>query len=160
MSRPYRSAYAERSPFTVAPAGPALASEIGWDCIGRVVDSFYDQVTLHPKLQRPFAAVKDWPHHKQRLTYFWWVVLGGEKFGHESYEPVPKHFAAGFNEALLADWLSLFEATVLRIVPEPLGSMWVARAKQVGAGLVIANRSYAALAAGRESAPELPPHLD
>jgi truncated hemoglobin YjbI len=144
MSRPYSNVPTDESPLAVAhPFPPGLAAEIGWDRIATVVDAFYDQVAVHPALQHPFAIVKDWPHHKDRLTYFWWVVLGGEKFRRETYEPVPKHFRAGFNEALLSDWLALFQATVQRIVPEPLAALWAERAKQVGAGLVIANKSYA-----------------
>lgn len=132
------------SPFEVARPYPArLASEIGWERIARVVDAFYDQVTMHPSLQHPFSVVADWPHHKERLTYFWWVVLGGEKLRREIYEPVPKHFRAGFNEMLLSDWLALFERTVRETVPKALADAWVERAKQVGSGLVIANKSLA-----------------
>lgn len=134
----------EESPFTVARPFPArLAPEIGWERIAGVVDAFYDQVTLHPSLRRPFSVVEDWPRHKERLTYFWWIVLGGEKFRREMYEPVPKHFRAGFNEILLSDWLALFEQTVRQVVPDALADAWVERARQVGASLVIANKGLA-----------------
>ena len=117
---------------------------LDWGTIAAVVDNFYDQVTRHPTLKVPFSSVADWPHHKDRLTYFWWVVLGGDKFRKETYEPVPKHFKAGFSEELLGDWLLLFEATVKNFVPEPFASAWVSRAQQVGAGLLLANQSYGA----------------
>lgn len=135
---------AQETQFPLArPISSGLAFEIGWGQIAAVVDRFYDWVMQHPALRGPFSVVTDWPHHKERLTYFWWVVLGGEKFRNEMYEPVPKHHGAGFGEALLKDWLALFDTTVKEIVPEPFAAAWISRAKQVGAGLAIANRSYA-----------------
>jgi hemoglobin len=117
--------------------------EPDWSLIAQVVDTFYNRVQEHPSLKVPFARVTDWPHHKDRLTYFWWMILGGERFREESYAPVPKHFEANFSEPLLGEWLALFSATIRELVPEPLAALWIARARQIGAGLVIADRSYA-----------------
>jgi len=117
--------------------------QLEWTRIAQVVDTFYNRVQEHPTLKVPFARVTDWPEHKDRLTYFWWIILGGERFRQEIYSPVPKHFEAKFSEPLLAEWLALFSKTILELVPEPLASTWVARAKQIGGGLVIAHNHHA-----------------
>lgn len=125
------------------PPGHVLAEQIGWDRIHLVVDRFYSSIQTHATLATPFARVREWPRHKDRLTYFWWVVLGGARTRQEQYEPIPKHFAAGFSPELLADWLALFAATVEEFVPAELAGEWLELARKIGAGLVTANEAYA-----------------
>lgn len=125
------------------PPAQVLAEQIGWDRIHLVVDRFYSSIQTHPTLATPFARVQEWPKHKERLTYFWWVVLGGARTRQEQYEPIPKHFAAGFSPELLADWLVLFKATVEELVPGELAGEWLALARKIGSGLVTANEAYA-----------------
>ena len=120
-----------------------LAEQIGRERIYQVVDAFYSRIQTHPTLAVPFSGVRDWPHHKERLTYFWWVVLGGARTQQEHYEPIPKHFAAGFSPALLADWLTLFAAAIEEHVPAALAAAWLELARKIGSGLVIANGNYA-----------------
>lgn len=122
----------------------SIAEQAGWETIYHVVDHFYSQIQRHPTLAGPFGHVEDWPRHKERLTYFWWVVLGGARTRQEQYDPVPKHFDAGFSPELLADWLALFRATVEQHVPAPLAAAWLEAAGKIGGGLVLANASYAA----------------
>jgi hemoglobin len=120
-----------------------VAEQIGRETIYRVVDRFYSQIQTHPTLAGPFSHVEDWPHHKERLTYFWWVVLGGARTRQEQYDPVTKHFNAGFSPELLADWLVLFGTTVEQQVPAPLAAAWLEVAGKIGDGLVLANAAYA-----------------
>lgn len=121
----------------------SIAEQLGWETIHRVVDRFYRQIQTHPTLAGPFSNVENWPHHKERLTYFWWVVLGGARTRQEFYDPVGKHFNAGFTPDLLADWMTLFRTTVEQHAPAPLAAAWTEAAGKIGDGLVLANAAYA-----------------
>src|SRR5437868_5191673 len=77
-----------------------------------VVDDFYTRIQLDPVLQVPFKSVVDWPEHISRLTHFWWVQFGGKPYLFNHYNPVAKHFFAGFNQELLERWLGIFNETL------------------------------------------------
>lgn len=114
----------------------SLAERIGLEAIGHVVDSFYDAVQLHPTLKVPFTGVQNWPHHKGAITHFWWIVLGGKPYQNHRYDPVGKHDAAGFSEALLQDWKVLFWQTIQRYVAPPLDSAWFEKVEMIGDSLL------------------------
>ena len=57
-----------------------ISQAIGQTKIAQVVDVFYERAVLHPQLKAPFALVQDWTTHKQQLTHFWWLTLGGERY--------------------------------------------------------------------------------
>ena len=140
------------------PPSQVLAEQIGWDQIHLVVDRFYSSVQTHPTLATPFARVQDWPKHKERLTYFWWVVLGGARTRQEQYEPIPKHFAAGFSPELLADWLVLFTATVEELVPGELAGEWLALARKIGSGCRCCHAQRTQRVELNEQIPDQCPH--
>ena len=112
-----------------------ISSEIGHTTVAAVVDRFYNRVNLHPTLQGPFAVVHDWPLHKQHLTHFWWVSLGGERYMDYQYQVPGKHAAAGFTPELLAPWLDLFRTTVREHVEAALADEWIERAERIGQSL-------------------------
>ena len=122
----------------------SLAETIGRPLIAQVVDQFYERIRTHPTLAAPFGHVPDWPLHKQRLSYFWWVALGGERDQNFQYHVGMKHFQHGFNRALLADWLALFGQTVQDLLPEPQAEIWLALARRMGDGLAVANDQFIA----------------
>jgi len=72
----------------------SLAHRIGRDGIAAVVDVFYTRIQGHPSLAGPFGIVEDWPHHKEKLTHFWWVLLGGDPYMEVDYSVPMKHFQA------------------------------------------------------------------
>lgn len=123
-----------------APA--SLAEQIGKDRISAVVDRFYNLIQAHPNLSVPFQRVHDWPLHKERIAYFWWVSLGGQRHGDHSFAVVPKHWRAGFSEMLLADWKALFAEVVSSVLPPELAAAWMERVERIGASLVMANQSF------------------
>ena len=123
-------------------AAPSLAEQIGETRILAVVDRFYDLIQSHPALSVPFERIHDWPLHKQRIAYFWWVSLGGSRNGSHSFAVVPKHWRAGFNEMLLGDWKTLFREVVFSKLPDDLATAWMERVERIGASLVMANESF------------------
>jgi|GEM_PF-447080 hemoglobin len=120
----------------------SLAELIGKDRIYAVVDRFYNLIQTHPSLAVPFQRVHDWPLHKERIAYFWWVSLGGARYRDVSFAVVPKHWRAGFSEELLDDWKALFGGVVSSVLPPELADAWTERAERIGASLVMANQSF------------------
>lgn len=112
-----------------------IAEDIGHERVARVVDVFYERIQAHPALQGPFASVHDWPAHKEILTHFWWVTLGGKRYLDYPYAVARKHHAAGFTPPLLVDWLALFRAVVNTEVPPELAAGWLERAERIGQSL-------------------------
>jgi hemoglobin len=113
-----------------------IADAIGKERVTRVIDRFYDRIQEHARLKIPFAVVRDWVHHKEILTHFWWVTLGGERYLDYSYTVANKHQESGFTPALLGDWLPLFHEIVREEVPEKtLADGWLERADRIGQSL-------------------------
>ena len=114
-----------------------ISQAIGQAKVAQVVNVFYDRVVLHPQLKAPFAIVQDWTRHKQHLTHFWWVTLGGERYLDYQYQVRSKHESAGFTPELLLPWLDLFRATVRELVAKDLCEAWIERAEHIGKSLIL-----------------------
>jgi hemoglobin len=108
----------------------------------RVVDTFYRLVARDPVLQVPFQTVKDWPEHIERMTHFWWTKFGGAPYLRYQYDPVSKHFAAGFNRAFLSRWLTLFHETLHLCLSQEQFELWALIAERMGQGLSYKNELY------------------
>ncbi len=107
--------------------------------VSTVIDKFYRVVEKDEMLSVPFSTVGDWPHHIERLTHFWWMRLGGRPYLAVSYNPVAKHFEAGFNQEFLARWLGLFwEALNSSLRPEQ-AELWGTLANRMGEALSAKN---------------------
>ena len=100
--------------------------------IHNVVSSFYMSVQRDPLLSVPFGSVRDWPLHIERLTNFWWWRLGGVPYLTEHYNPIMKHFHAGFNEKFLSHWLKLFKQTLSDHLNEDQYDVWSELADKMG----------------------------
>ncbi|MDN5872616.1 MAG: group III truncated hemoglobin [Nitrococcus sp.] len=105
---------------------------IGHEAICRVVDDFYDRIQHHSTLAEPFARVKDWPEHKARLSHFWWISLGGERYRDDQYRVASTHLPIGISDALVDDWLALFHATLDDHLEPELAAQWFQRAEHMG----------------------------
>ncbi len=107
-----------------------------------VVDTFYYRVQQHPQLKVPFQSVHDWEEHIQRLTHFWWIKFGGNPYLLTSYNPVLKHFQAGFNEELLTHWLTLFHQVIDEKLTPEQANLWKLISSRMGEALSIRNEMY------------------
>ena len=113
----------------------SLANVICRDAVNRVVDDFYNQIQTHPTLSQPFSVVTHWDKHKEKIADFWWVVLGGQPTISYRYDPVNKHFAAGFTGDLLSDWKDLFSKVLATHLTPDLAQAWQTRVDLIGENL-------------------------
>lgn len=108
----------------------------------RVVDDFYTRIQRDPILQIPFSSVHDWPEHIERLTHFWWIRFGGAPYLFSQYNPVAKHFFAGFSRDLLTRWLSIFHATLKEHLAPEQAALWTSISARMGEALLMKNDSF------------------
>lgn len=104
-----------------------------------VVEDFYRKVAIDDELSVPFRSVHDWPEHVERLTHFWWIRFGGKPYMMTHYNPVLKHFYAGFNEELLKRWIFLFKQTLQNKLTPEQTQIWGTLVDKMGASLLIRN---------------------
>lgn len=116
--------------------------EFSFQDINTVIDLFYEKVQHDPLLSVPFRSVHDWPHHVVRLTHFWWTRFGGSAYLQASYNPVEKHFSAGFNDDFLAHWLRLFQETLEQNLKREQADLWTLISQRMGGALSIKNEMY------------------
>lgn len=112
------------------------------DDISFVVDDFYTRIQNDAILSVPFKSVADWPEHIERLTHFWWVRFGGKPYLFNYYNPVAKHFFAGFNRDLLQRWLVLFHETLKNRLTGDQADLWKAISERMGEALAAKNELF------------------
>ncbi len=117
--------------------------------IFNVVDTFYALVPQDPDLKTPFQSVHDWPEHIDRLTHFWWTRFGGEAYMFAEYNPVGKHYYAGFTPELLKIWLGLFHKVLNEKLKPEQAQLWKLISEQMGKGLSAKNEMMKEYMAGR-----------
>ena len=103
--------------------------------IDRVVQTFYAAVRRHEVLGPVFARhVTDWPAHEAKIAAFWRNAILYER----AYDgnPMQVHRTAGdVKPGHFDDWLMLFDATLVRVLPREAAAAWSALAHRIGAGL-------------------------
>lgn len=110
--------------------------------IENVVATFYNRVAVDPVLKEPFQSVQDWPEHIERLTHFWWIRFGGKPYMFSHYNPVPKHYYAGFNPPRLERWLKLFHEVLQEQLNEEQCRIWVTISERMGQTLTAKNELF------------------
>ena len=113
--------------------------EIAHDDLLLVIEDFYARIQRDTVLQKPFESVEDWPEHIQKLTHFWWVRFGGEPYLFNHYDPVAKHFFAGFNRDLLKRWLITFHETLQTHLTAEQTAVWGLVSERMGEALSMKN---------------------
>lgn len=111
--------------------------------INSVVDDFYGRIQKDSLLSIPFQSVHDWPEHIDNITHFWWIRLGGKPYMFSEYNPVAKHFFAGFNADLLKRWLDIFKATLNDHLSTEKANLWWLIAQKIGEALTYKNEIFA-----------------
>jgi len=122
----------------------ALAYEIGLCRIAMVVDRFHNQVKTHPRLGEWFGVSTNWGDQRARLTYFWWVVLGGKKLRAVDFDLIPERVRAGIKSDELREWLALFRLVAVPILGEEFANAWTEKAERLGRRLLVSNDEYVA----------------
>lgn len=112
------------------------------DDLFTVVDAFYNQVAVDPILKEPFKSVHDWPEHIERLTHFWWIRLGGEPYMFTHYNPIAKHYHAGFNRHFLTRWLELFHQVIDEKLNQEQAQVWKNLSQHMGEFLFKKNELF------------------
>lgn len=110
--------------------------------IKKVVETFYNKVAVDPVLKVPFQSVHDWPEHIERLTHFWWIRFGGKPYMFSYYNPVPKHYYAGFNQTLLSRWLMLFHEVLSTHLNKEQCRVWTSISERMGQTLSQKNELF------------------
>ncbi|AGH95361.1 group III truncated hemoglobin [Pseudobdellovibrio exovorus] len=110
--------------------------------IYNVIDDFYNRIQQDSILSVSFRSVHDWPEHIERLTHFWWIRFGGHPYLSTEYNPVTKHFFAGFNHNLLERWLGLFHQTLDDRLTLQQSHLWKLISERIGNSLSIKNEMY------------------
>ena len=116
-------------------------AEMGVDAlfIDRLVETFYSHVRAHPTLGPVFDQRLSgrWPEHMVKMKAFWSSVAF--KTGAYGGKPVMAHQGVdGMSEALFADWLKLFAATLQELEASPKAKAWfLASAERIAKSLIL-----------------------
>ena len=105
-----------------------LAVEIGFYRIVSVVNAVFDRMKDHPVFSTLFKASVNRVHEKYCMTYFWWVVLGGNKFSDLDSEVIRGCAWMSISPTLFREWLALFHQTAVPIIGTNLTDAWTLRA--------------------------------
>lgn len=108
--------------------------------IARLVDEFYSDIRLDPRLGPLFESrlAGHWPEHLQRMNQFWRSVLkhSGEYYG----QPVVKHNALpGLEEDDFRIWIGLFEKTAARLFEPDIAASILTIARRIARSLWLAR---------------------
>jgi truncated hemoglobin YjbI len=108
-----------------------LANEIGLYRIALVVHAVHEQMKTQSAFKRLFNVTGSDDDQKARLTYFWWVVLGGNKLSDCDWQVIRQDAQTGVGVSAFRDWLALFRQTALPIIGPELTGAWMLRAAQL-----------------------------
>jgi truncated hemoglobin YjbI len=120
-----------------------LAYEIGLHRIALVVDAAHRQMKTHPSFAKQFYVNGSDGEQRAHLTYFWWVILGGNKLKEVDWQVVREGASTGINTESLSDWLAVFRQAAFPIIGEELAHAWVLRAEQVANKFLIVDQTDA-----------------
>jgi truncated hemoglobin YjbI len=123
-----------------------LAYQVGLCRIALVVDGVHRQMKTHPTFVGIFESRGDEGQQRARLTYFWWVVLGGNKLRDMDWEVIAEFARAATSPELLEDWLAMFQGAALPIIGEELAHAWTQRVEDMADEFLSCEESDASLA--------------
>jgi truncated hemoglobin YjbI len=123
-----------------------LAYQIGLRRIALVVDQIHHQMRSQHTLAELFrlGAHRD---QRARLSYFWWVVLGGNELRCSDLNLLPSELRSLITPELFREWLGLFRHTARPIIGEDLTRAWAEKAEEVANLLVPSSCSQQKLCA-------------
>lgn len=118
---------------TIVIDGVPLPDVLDEEMIHAVVHGFYDEIRGDDLLGPIFngaIADEDWPVHLAKMCDFWSSTL--LRTGRYDGRPLPSHLAIpGLGENHFRRWLQLFRATVHRLCPPEVASLFMDRALRI-----------------------------
>jgi truncated hemoglobin YjbI len=120
-----------------------LPQKIGLYHIALVVNAVYDQMKTHPAFTTVFDASASDDDQTARLTYFWWMVLGGHRLSRLAWEVIRSDPRMVISPSQLGIWLALFRETALPIIGADLTGAWMRRVAQLSRKLPLTGGSHA-----------------
>jgi len=112
-----------------------LTEQLNLKDVLRVVQRFYDKARDDADIGHYFSAIKDFSEHEQRISYFWWLALGGTTNDLEkpapSFDMINKHIALGITQVDLAIWLKLFKQTLDEELETAIAESWWSKAEEI-----------------------------
>ncbi len=104
-----------------------------YDEIRRVINRFYQKLTVHPQLGHFFEGIDDFSEHEKRIADFWYVSMGGKLVQPPRIDMIGKHFALGIKEEDLQTWLGLFSETLSSEISDAKARYWMDKAMTIAA---------------------------
>jgi hypothetical protein len=112
-----------------------LAYEISLCRIALVADQVHQQNEQTSRAGGTLPRATRLGTSEAQLTYFWWVVLGGNKLRVVDLDVIPKDVSS----ELLEDWLALFREAALPIIGEEFTRAWMQRAERLARRFLITD---------------------
>lgn len=132
----------------IVPTGvqaKSLAHEIGLRRIALVVDKLCNRLEANPELAEFFRIEGTPLGDRARLTYLWWVALGGHALPEVKLGVELSRLEAEPDFRMLREWINLFHHIAASLIEEELADSWMEEVS----GLI-----YAATAANAACRPE------
>ena len=118
---------------TIVVDGVPLPEVLDEAMIHAVVHGFYDEIRRDALLGPIFNGViapEQWPHHLAKMCDFWSATL--LRTSRYDGRPLPPHLAIPeLGEEHFRRWLILFQATVKRVCPPEVGTLFLERALRI-----------------------------
>ena len=108
-----------------------LCHAIEHEQVEAVVHDFYIKVLADETLAPHFADILDWPRHEGYITDFWWGVMGGEVAAPRPGAMIKGHENLAITEAMMQQWLELFNQTIDQQIPATEAAQWQAMARGI-----------------------------
>ncbi|CAM5399037.1 hemoglobin [Aquamicrobium terrae] len=118
---------------TIVVDGVPLPEMLDEAMIHAVVHGFYDEIRRDALLGPIFNGViapEAWPHHLAKMCDFWSATM--LRTSRYDGRPLPPHLAIPeLGEEHFRRWLTLFQATVTRLCPPEVATLFLERALRI-----------------------------
>ena len=110
-------------------------SMISYTDVSQVVHLFYAQLLEHPQLSHFFQNIENFSSHEQRISDFWWLVLGGRLDQKPDIDMIGKHMPLGIENKDLEIWLAIFTQTLQQSLTPAAASLWLNKVELIASRL-------------------------
>ena len=121
----------------------SLAHTIGLCKIAIVVDRLCEEMKANPQIVHPFQITGDWGENRARITYFWWVALGGTPVERLKVDVDLRHDKPGKDAEELREWVELFRRAADTVVKPELAEAWMLNVLHMGHAIEVKDAELA-----------------